>query len=65
MEKHQVDAYISGHDHSLHHYHHRGVHYYISGMGEVSNWNTRHLNDNRNPPFLYYSIMPKENLGTV
>ena len=63
MVKYEVDAYIAGHDHSLQHYYNNGVNYYISGMGEVANFKLRHLNDDRNPPFLFYSIMKNEHLG--
>ena len=63
MEKYNVDAYISGHDHNLQHYYENGVHYYVSGLGEVANPNLVHLNDYRNPPFLFFSIMKNEHLG--
>ena len=58
-----MDAYISGHDHMLMHYDHQDVHYFISGMGEIRNPNKKHLNDPRNPPYMFHSLMRDEHLG--
>merc|ERR1711874_162490 len=63
LVKHKVDAYISGHDHTLQHYFHNDVHYVISGMGEIFNLKRNHLNDDRNPPYEFFSLMKDERLG--
>jgi tartrate-resistant acid phosphatase type 5 len=35
LEKYQVDAYISGHDHTMQHLSHNHIEYYISGAGAI------------------------------